>query len=124
MDIALWIVQGLLALAFLMAGIMKATQPREKLLTNMKYVEDFSQNTIRGIGALEFLAAIGLILPMLLNILPILTPLAALGLVMTMIGAIFTHIRRKEYPQISINVILLLMAAFVVYGRLVSLPVA
>ena len=117
MNTALWIVQILLALAFGMAGIMKITQPKEKLMKNLKWVEDFAPNTVKGIGALEALAAIGLILPALTGILPILTPLAAVGLILTMIGAALTHLRRKETPMIAINAVLLVLAAFVAYGR-------
>jgi uncharacterized membrane protein YphA (DoxX/SURF4 family) len=118
MNIALWIVQGLLAAAFLGAGGMKLTQPKEKLATNMAWVEDFSQSTIRVIGLLEVLGAIGLILPMALSILPVLTGIAAVGLVLTMIGAAITHIRRGEMPMLVPPAILGLLAAFVVVGRL------
>jgi len=122
MNIALWIVQGLLAAAFLMAGIMKSSQPKEKLAANMAWVEDFSANNIRLIGILELLAAIGLILPPLTGILPWLAPAAAVGLVLTMIGAAITHQRRGESQMISMNMMLLLLAAFVAYGRFVLSP--
>ncbi len=122
MNIALWIVQGLLALVFGMTGMMKLTQPKAKLAAQMGYVEDFSQGSVRLIGALELLGAIGLILPALTGILPMLTPLAALGLVLTMIGAMLTHLRRKEYPMIAANLVLLLLALFVAYGRFVAYP--
>ncbi len=122
MNAAVWIVQVLLALAFGAAGLMKMTQPREKLQTNLKWVEDFAPNTIKGIGALEALAAIGLILPFLTGILPVLTPLAAAGLILTMIGAIITHIRRGESPMTLINLVLLVLAAFVAYGRFMAVP--
>lgn len=122
MNTALWIVQILLALAFGMAGIMKLTQPRERLSKNMGWVNDFSQNNVRLIGLAEALAALGLILPSLTGILPILTPIAALGLVLVMIGAIITHLRRKEYPLIVANLVLLVLAAFVAYGRFVAVP--
>jgi len=117
MDIALWIVQILLALAFGMAGFMKFTKPIEELAKQMAYVTDFAPRTVRIIGILEMLAAIGLILPWATNILPVLTPLAAVGLVLTMIGAALTHFRRKEYSGIIFNVVLLALAAFVAYGR-------
>ncbi|KAA3662077.1 MAG: DoxX family protein [Chloroflexi bacterium] len=123
MNIALWIVQGLLAVVFLMAGFMKVSQPREKLAENMAFVEDFSDNNVRLIGILEILAAIGLILPPLTNILPWLAPLAAIGLVLTMIGAAMTHSRRGgEGQMIGTNVVLLLLAAFVAYGRFILAP--
>jgi uncharacterized membrane protein YphA (DoxX/SURF4 family) len=96
MGIALWVVQVLVAAAFLVSGATKLSQPKEKLLKNMAWVEDFSQPTLRIIGALEVLGAIGIVLPALTGIVPWLTPLAALGLVLTMIGAALTHLRRTE----------------------------
>ena len=117
MNIALWIVQALLAVAFGMAGIMKLTQPKEKLAAQMGWVEDFAPTTVKGIGLLEVLGAIGLILPRLTGILPWLTPLAAIGLVLTMLGAIVTNLRRHENQMIVANVVLLALAAFVAYGR-------
>ena len=122
MGVALWVIQVLLGLAFLAAGGMKLSQPKEKLAENMGWVEDFSQPAVRLIGALEVLGAIGLVLPALTGILPWLTPLAALGLVLTMIGAALTHLRRKEYGNIAVNVVLLVLAAFVAYGRFFVLP--
>lgn len=122
MNVVVWVVQILLALAFGAAGFMKITQPREKLQTNMKWVEDFAPNTIKGIGTLEALAAIGLILPFLTGILPVLTPLAAIGLVCVMVGAIYTHFRRGETPMTVANLVLLLLALFVAYGRFVAVP--
>ena len=121
MNVVLWIVQVLLAILFLMAGIMKVTQPREKLAEKMAFVEDFSDRTVRTIGILEIMAAVGLVLPVLTGILPMLTPLAAMGLVLTMIGAVVTHVRRAEYKQVVVNLILMAMAAFVAYGWFVEL---
>ena len=80
MDIVLWIISGLLALAFLGAGGMKLMRSREQLQPQMAYVEDFSDGQIKAIGGLEVAGAVGLILPWLLGIAEILTPLAALGL--------------------------------------------
>ena len=118
MNLILWIVQIVLALAFLASGLIKLSQPKEKLAAQMAWVDDFSAGTIRLIGGLEVLAAIGLILPAATKVLPWLTPLAAFGLVLTMLGAAATHLRRNETPMIGINAILLLLAAFVVVGRL------
>ena len=117
MSIALWVVQVLVAVAFLGAGATKLSQPKEKLLENMAWVEDFSQPTVRIIGALEILGAIGVVVPALTGILPWLTPLAALGLVLLMLGAALTHLRRTEYGYIIMNAVLLVLAAFVVWGR-------
>lgn len=119
-----WIVQIILALLFVMAGILKMTQPIEKLKLRMTYVESLSPASTRIIGALELAGGLGLILPMLTNILPWLTPLAALGLVLTMIGGALLHVVRKEYALIGINVVLLGLAAFVLYARFDLLPLA
>ena len=119
MNTTLWIVQGILAMMFLMVGMMKLMQPKEKMAEKMAWVEDFSQGQIRGIGILEVMGALGLILPMLTGIAPILTPLAALGLGLTMIGAFMTHLRRKDpmVPMGMMNMMLFAMSAFVAYGR-------
>jgi uncharacterized membrane protein YphA (DoxX/SURF4 family) len=122
MGIALWVVQVLVAAAFVMSGATKLSQPKEKLLKNWAWVEDFSQRTVRIIGALEVLGAIGIVLPSLTGIVPWLTPLAALGLVLTMIAAALTHLRRAEYGPIAVNAVLLILAALVAYGRLFVLP--
>jgi len=122
MGIALWVVQVLLAAAFLVSGATKLSQPKEKLVKNWAWVEDFSQPEVRIIGALEVLGAIGIVLPALTGILPWLTPLAALGLVLTMIGAALTQLRRAEYRNLAVNALLLILAAFVAYGRFFVLP--
>jgi len=122
MGIALWVVQVLVAVAFLGAGATKLSQPKEMLVKNMAWVEDFSQQTVRLIGALEVLGAIGVVVPALTGILPWLPPLAALGLALTMIGAALTHLRRTEYGNIAMNAVLLILVAFVAYGRVFVLP--
>jgi uncharacterized membrane protein YphA (DoxX/SURF4 family) len=124
MNIALWIVQILLALAFAMAGIMKVTQPIDRLETRMEWVKDVGPRGVPLIGSLEILGAIGLILPALTGILPWLTPVAAAGLALTMVGAMITHGRRGEYSGIGVNVVLLVLALFVVYGRFVIVPIS
>ncbi len=117
MSVVLWVLQGVLAVAFLMAGAMKLMRGREQLRESMGWVEDFSARTIKVIGLLEVLAAIGLVLPGLTGILPVLTPLAALGLVGLMLGAAVTHYRRHEPPMIAINAALGIVAAVVAWGR-------
>lgn len=118
MNVALWIVQGLLAAAFLVAGSGKVTQPREKLQEQMDWVADFSDGQIRVIGVLEVLAALGLIVPPLVGLVPNLTAWSAAGLVVLMVGAATVHARRGESQMIVVNVILLALAAFVAWGRL------
>jgi len=122
MSIALWVVQVLLAAAFVVSGATKLSQPKEKLVKNMAWVEDFSQGSVRIIGAVEVLGAIGIVLPALTGIVPSLTPLAALGLVLTMIGAALTHLRRAEYGAIAVTAVVLILATFVAYGRFFVLP--
>ena len=124
MNIALWILQILLALAFGMAGIMKVSQPIDKLETRMGWVKSVGTRGVRLIGSLEILGAIGLILPAVTGILPWLTPLAATGLALTMVGAMITHGRRGEYSQIGVNVVLLLLTLFVAYGRFAIIPIS
>lgn len=122
MNIALWVVQGILALVFLMAGVMKMTQPKDKIGEKMAWVDDFSQSQLKTIGALEILAAIGLIIPGITGIAPVLVPLAALGIALTMIGAIVVHARRSETSDIAKNVVFIAMAAFVAWGRFGDYP--
>jgi hypothetical protein len=85
--------------------------------SGLTWAEDFSPTMVKVIGALEILAAIGLILPALLDIAPVLVPLAALGLVLMMIGAAVVHARRKEYSAMAPSLVLLALAAFVAWGR-------
>ncbi len=122
MNITLWIIQVLLALAFLVAGLKRLLQPIDKLAAQMGWVSDFRPSTVRLIGGLEVLAAIGLILPPLVGVLPGLAPIAALGLVVLMLGAAATHLRRNETTVIAANVVLLALAMFVAVGRLSVAP--
>ena len=117
MNTALWIVQILLAVAFLGAGVMKATQPREKLEKGLPWVADFSTPVVRFIGVAEVLGGLGLVLPAATGIAPILTPVAATALAVTMVLAAVVHARRREYSAIGVNAVLLLLAAFVAWGR-------
>jgi len=118
MNVVLWIIAGLLAVAFLAAGAMKLIKPKDELAASgMGWASDFSGPTIKVIGALEVLAALGLILPGLLDISPVLVPLAALGLVLLMAGAAVTHARRKETQMIVVNLALSVLAIVVVVGR-------
>ncbi len=117
MNIALWIVQGILALIFVMSGVLKLRPLPERLPSRMAWMRDVSPRTVRLIGALETLGAIGVVLPELTGILTWLTPLAAVGLALTMVGAILTRIRRREYPDTISPSILFALAVFVAIGR-------
>jgi hypothetical protein len=120
MNIALWVIAGLLAAAFLFAGTLKLALTKRRLATapGGGWVEDVSAGTIKVIGALEVLAAIGLVLPAVLGIAPVFVPLAAVGLALLMTGAIITHARRHEAKPILANLAYLALAAFVAWGRL------
>ena len=118
MNTFLWAVAGLLAVAFLAGGTIKLTRPKTTLAaTGQGWVEDFSDKAVKGIGLLEVLAAIGLILPAALDIAPVFVPLAATGLGLMMVGAAITHARRREVPLIAVNTVLLALAAVVAWGR-------
>lgn len=101
---------------------MKVTKPKVELAVKMAWVNDFNPTSIRLVGLLEILAAIGLVAPMVTGILPILTPLAAAGLILTMVGAALLHLRRNEHQMIFGNLVLLLIADLVLIGRLVEVP--
>ena len=118
MNVVLWIIAGLLAAAFLAAGLMKVNGKREQLVEKMPWVNDFSQGQVKGIGAVEVLGAIGLILPGATGIATILTPLAALGLALTMAGAVVVHLRRGDGFGAAVpSLVLGLLAAVVALGR-------
>jgi uncharacterized membrane protein YphA (DoxX/SURF4 family) len=122
MNIALWIIQVLLAVAFLASGLNKVARPRLALADGTPYVQDFSDAQIKGIGALELLAAIGLVVPPLVHVATFLTPLAAVGLVLLMVGAAATHIRRRETQAVAVNAVLLILALVVAIGRFGPYP--
>lgn len=123
MNIVLWIIQGLLALIFFMAGAMKLFKSKNELREKLgDWVDQYTGMSIKLIGLSELLGAIGIIIPMAVGILPILTPLAAIGLAMTMVGAMKVHYQRKEKSKIVINVVLMLFAIFTAIGRLYIVP--
>jgi uncharacterized membrane protein len=117
MNVFLWIVQSILAAVFVLAGLMKSTQPKEKLARNLPWVQDFSAGTIRLIGVVELLGGLGLILPAATGIAPVLTPAAATGLAVVMVLAAATHIRRREPSGVAVNAVLFVLAVVVAWGR-------
>ncbi len=123
-NITLWILQLLLAAMFLMAGFMKLSQPIDELSKSLPWAAQVPEGLVRFIGAAEVLGALGLILPALLRIKPILTPIAALGIATVMLFAIFFHASRGENSAIGMNVVLILIAALIVWGRFKKAPIA
>jgi uncharacterized membrane protein YphA (DoxX/SURF4 family) len=123
-NMALWIIAGVLAFVFISSGAMKLVQSKEKLVASSTggWAADWSPASIKLVGVAEILGGIGLFLPAVLHVAPILVPLAAVGLILVMIGAAVVHTRRHELPNVAINVVLLLLAAFVAWGRFAALP--
>ena len=125
MNLALGIVAIVVAAGFTASGLMKLLVPKDKLVNaGQGWAQDFSPTSIRLIGVAEALGAAGLILPAVTHIAPILVPLAAIGLVLVMVGAAVVHARRKEAMNIAVNVVLLALAVFVAWGRLGPYPFA
>jgi putative oxidoreductase len=124
LHIALWMVQALLGVAFLAAGLMKATQPLEELGKQMNWVTYTPAALVRFIGVTQVLGALGLILPSVTRVLPVLTPLAASGLAVTMVLAAGTHLMHDEANQIVPNIVLFALATFIAWGRFKAAPIA
>ena len=117
MNLALWAAQGFLAVVFLAAGLMKLTQSKAALEARpgMGYVTERTALEMKLIGLAEVLGSFGLILPWWRQTLPLLTPMAAVGLAVLMIGAAATHLRRKESMAFTAG--LAVAALFVALGR-------
>ena len=124
-NIGLWVVQVLLAAFYAMAGSMKLTQTIEALVASgMSYAGDYPELLTRFIGTMELLGAIGIILPAATRIRPRLTPLAALGFSVIQVLAMGVHISRGEFMVLPMNLVLLALALFVVWGRTRKAPIA
>lgn len=123
LNIALWATQIILAAMFLMAGFMKSTSPIGKLHETMPWSNDVPDALVRFIGISEFLGAVGLLLPAILKIKPILTPIAAIGLALIMLFATVFHIARGESEVITVNISIMLIALFIAWGRMKRIPI-
>jgi uncharacterized membrane protein YphA (DoxX/SURF4 family) len=113
MNIALWIIQALLAALFLFAGGTKLVLPIEEMTKQMPMPGWF----LRFIGVAEVLGGLGLVLPWLLRIRPGLTPLAAAGLLIIMVGATVTTLITGEIAMALFPLIVGILCAFIAYGR-------
>ena len=123
MDTAVWIVAALLAALFLVTGLTKFTQPRLKMAEGpMEWAADVTDGQFRTVGVLELLGAAGLILPAVLGIAPTLVPLAAVGLALTMVGAIVAHLRLGETDRLAVPIVVLALALFVAVERFGAYP--
>lgn len=118
MNTILWILQALIAAVFLYSGVQKSIYSEQKLVANGNTgVEGLPTGLIRFIGISEILGTIGIILPLLLHILPILTAISAICFAVIMIPAAIIHYKRHEPKNVLNNCILFLMCVFVAYGR-------
>jgi hypothetical protein len=120
MNLALWTVAGLLAVVALTGGVTKVFVSKEKLaaVTGGGWTGNASVGFVKTLGVLELLAAVGLILPAVVDIAPVLVPVTALCWVFLMVGAMATHGRRGEARFMVLNLIYLALAAFIAWGRL------
>jgi hypothetical protein len=124
MNLALWIIAGLLAAVFAVASVSKVEMPKERLVAapGGELVKGFSAGGIKALGALDLLAAVGLILPAALDIVPVLVPLAATGVALLMVGAVITRLRYGGAKAIPVDLIYLVLAGIVAWGRFGPLP--
>ena len=122
MNAVLWLLQIVLALAFLPLGLLTLLRSRERLLGVAHWVEDFPEPAVKAVGAVELLAAVGLVLPLLAGAAGVVVPVAALVLAVLAVGWIVTHLLRGEQDEVGIPVALLIAAAVVAAGRLSAWP--
>jgi putative oxidoreductase len=124
MKVVLWILQIVLAVAFLAAGAMKLTQPLAELAVSLPWTADVPGALVRFIGVAEVLGGLGLVLPAATRILPRLTPIAAAALAIDMVLATLFHLVRGEAMMAPITLLLVALLAFVAWGRTTRAPIA
>jgi uncharacterized membrane protein YphA (DoxX/SURF4 family) len=118
MHTILWILQVLLAALFIVTGTVKLTQPRRKMAAGpMKWAAHVTDAQFRAIGLVEILGALGLVVPAALGVATFLTPLAAVGLALTMVAAGMTHLRLGELDRIAVPLFVLALTVFVAIER-------
>jgi uncharacterized membrane protein YphA (DoxX/SURF4 family) len=118
MNVFLWVLQGLLAVVFLGSGGMKVARGKKDLEPMMSWTTHTSAAGVKAVGAVEILGALGLILPAATGIAVVLTPIAAAGLAVTMLGAVIVHVRLKDKINEAVpSAVLLVLAAIVAWGR-------
>jgi hypothetical protein len=124
MDLALWIAAGVLAVVALVGGLAKAFVPMEKLAAapGGAWVGDAAPWFVRTLGFLEILAAVGLVVPALVDVAPAMVVVTAVCWVLLMIGAMITHGRRGETAGVAVNIVYLALAVFVIWGRVGAGP--
>jgi len=120
--IGLWVAQVLLSMGFGMAGVMKLATPYAELAQKMAWAQHTPEALVKFIGVVELAGALGVILPAATRIKPVLTPLAAAGMVVIMVLAIGLHVSLGEVP--APNFVLGGIAAFVAWGRWRKAPIS
>ncbi|MGO1971571.1 MAG: DoxX family protein [Propionibacteriaceae bacterium] len=127
MNIALWIIACVAAVAYAVGGASQAFLTKEKyrsLAASQHWVDDFGAGHIKAIGVTKMIGAVGLVLPAVVGIAPVLVPLAACGLMLVMAGAATTRFRRNEWNYMVGDVAFLGMFAFLAWGRFALAPFA
>lgn len=119
MGATLWIAAGLLALVALTGGLTKTLIPKEKLERHegAAWTRAFSPSFVKTLGVLELLAAVGLILPAVVDVAPVMVPVTAVCWVALMIGAMITHGRLGQFKLVAVNIVYLGLAGFIAVGR-------
>ncbi len=123
LNITLWAVQSLMAIIFVMAGANKLFQPIAQLSQMLPWVTTVSEGLVRFIGISELSGGLGLLLPSILKIKPVLTPVAAIGLTIIMILAMVFHVSQSQAAVIGVNFIFMALLLFIVWGRYNKLPI-
>jgi len=121
-QVAVGIVSGLLAIAFFTGGIVRLVVPAERYGTwpNQQWIRAVPRAGVVAIAVAEILGAVGLVVPALTGIAPVLSPIAACCLALIMIGALVFHVRRKEWPNVPVAIVLICLLAFVAVARLLG----
>lgn len=122
-NILLWIAQILLSLSLIWAAYLKMVQPITQLQAMWPWTGEVSPTFVKFTGVIDLLGGLGVLLPALLKFKPMLTPIAAVGIVLLMISASIFHICRGEASQIGFNLVFGAIAAFVAYGRFKLVPI-
>ena len=124
MNTALWIATGLLAAVALFGGITKTFVPKDKLAAQPggEWTRDASTSFVRTLGILEILAAIGLVLPAVLGVAPVMVAVTSVCWILLMLGAMITHGRLGQYGLVLLNTAYLALAVYIAWGRTVVEP--
>jgi len=127
MNIVLWVVTGLLAVAFTAGAVAQLALPKERyraLGSSQHWADDFSPAHIKAIATIKLIGVAGLVVPPLVGVATVLSPIAACGLALVMAGAATTRFRRSEWKFMAGDVVYLLAYAFVAWGRFSLAPYA